>query len=831
MKRNRLTRLGSFSFERVIVLALALIVLAVSPLFGQSNDTEALGKLGAGLRELVDGNRELVGKGQPGVDLKSLASSPRRITGVFRLESDAQNRVLADIHLDGSAPLPTMQNALVDMGAIVVSSDAAYRNGVISAYLPVAAAEKLAHMPGVISVQLAHRAVIYAGKVTSQGAAVLRSNLANQKGFTGEGVTVGILSDSYNISGSKDRALDDVRSGDLPDTTAIPGGEGLKFLIESHPQPSDPAPTDEGRGMAQIVHDIAPNAALCFATALNGEVDLANKIRSLRTNLACNADVMVDDVAYLDEPFFSDGILAQAVDDVAASDALPGHKVAYFSSAGNEARQGYSSDLRIISDVEARSILPAKLGINLNTIPAGIDTTGGFHNFDTNGGVNIAHDFAYSDGTALSFQWDDPFDLSPSGITTGLNLLFFDPVTGNFLGAANEDNFLTNQPLQLVQLNTGGGAGTSAEVLMVIARTGKGSHLARRIKYVAFGNVLDMAGLLTAQMPTTFGHACARGANGVAAAVYNSNPAGPLNKPLYEGFSSPGPSLIVFDRNGTRLDEPEFRKKPDIAAVDGVNTTFFPNEPNNDYEAIFDKPDGFPNFFGTSASASHAAGIAALVIQKAGGSGAIAPERVSMILKDSAPPRDTDLFYSEAVAADRESEIIVSAVGEDVKASGVSDRFFQVSFHSAKPAQALESLTIDLTGTGLVFDPASHPLQIAGSSGPVISSIAQHSGSPQVTLTFRGFTSGQSLTFGINRGFVNASGQLVQFGGNSGDEIAGAAIEAKVARAADPQNPRALTGIFLNTLERGYQIYDGFGLIDAVNALKLTPPFDNPPDE
>jgi hypothetical protein len=176
--------------------------------------------------------------------------------------------------------------------------------------------------------------------------------------------------------------------------------------------------------------------------------------------------------------------------------------------------------------------------------------------------------------------------------------------------------------------------------------------------------------------------------------------------------------------------------------------------------------------------------------------------------------------------------VTVSASGEDVKAAGVSDKFFEVSFHSARPGQVLASLTIDLNGTGLVFDSVSHPLQAGNSTGPVISSVAQRAASTRVTLIFRGFTSGQSLTFGVNRGFVNASHKLVEFGGNSGDEIAGAAIEAKLASATDPEkNSRTLNGVFLNALERGYQIYDGFGLIDAVNALKLTPPFDDPDKE
>src|SRR5262245_42319189 len=133
MKPNRLLTLRGLSLQRA-VKALALLVLAV-PVFGQSNnaaqsnDLEALGKLGAGLRELVELNRELAAKGQPAIDLKSAATSGRRITGVFRLQSDAENRVLADIHLNGSVPLASIQNSLSEMGAAIVAADPTYRNG------------------------------------------------------------------------------------------------------------------------------------------------------------------------------------------------------------------------------------------------------------------------------------------------------------------------------------------------------------------------------------------------------------------------------------------------------------------------------------------------------------------------------------------------------------------------------------------------------------------------------------------------------------------------------------------------------------------------------
>ena len=811
---------------------MAVIVFVLASTFAAAQ-TNIPANIDAGLRELIELNRESLAAKQVALNLAEADSvyrmaAGKKATGIFRLQFDPENRVLVDIYLAGGVSAPAIQSSVTDLGGEVVATDMFYRNGVLAAYLPVEVVPRVAQSPGVNSIHLSHRPVNRVGKVTSQGAILLRSQMANQQGFNGEGVTVGILSDSFNTSGSADAAQADVQSGDLPNTSAIPGGEGLKFLAELDPKTFGPG-SDEGRAMAQVVHDIAPNASLCFATGFQGEVDFANKIRALRTNAGCNADVIADDVAYLDEPFFSDGILAKAVDQVATSETLPGNKVAYFSAAGNEAKQGYASELRIVADADARAISPDDLGINLATIPSDIDTSGGFHNFNADGSVNIAQDLSVLDGTVISFQWDDPFDLAPSGITADLNLLFFDPVTGNFLFAVNDDNFMTNRPLELFALNTGGGPGTFAEFLMVVARTGAGTHLAKRIKYVAFGNLIDLSGVTTAQTPVIFGHSCARGANGVAASVYDSDPARGGFDPLYEGFSSPGPAIIAFDEDGNRLASPEVRKKPDIAAVDGVNTTFFPqpigdNASGNDYEAIFGNPDGFPNFFGTSSAASHAAGVAALVIQKAGGPGSIAPDQVSNILKASSPPRDMDLFYSEALAADKGVVVAVTASGEDNSAAGSGDDFFSITF-SSNSGSVLSALTIDLTGTGLQFDPEKYAIHTGRSTGPAVTSVTPNTSSAALTLTFSGFVSGESLSFGVAREFTTANGKPVKSGGASADELAGATIAATVSPATDELGQSAvLKGAFVNNLERGYQIYDGFGLIDAVNALKLTAP-------
>ena len=64
-------------------------------------------------------------------------------------------------------------------------------------------------------------------------------------------------------------------------------------------------PEDEGTAMLEIIHDLAPRAALGFATADGGPAQFADNIRALRFDAHC--DVIVDDVLYFDEGPFQDG--------------------------------------------------------------------------------------------------------------------------------------------------------------------------------------------------------------------------------------------------------------------------------------------------------------------------------------------------------------------------------------------------------------------------------------------------------------------------------------------------------------------------------------------
>src|SRR5439155_6572713 len=118
------------------------------------------------------------------------------------------------------------------------------------------------------------------GSALSEGDAAQRADIArNTFGFTGSGVKIGVLSDSFNTSGNGSYAADQA-SGDLP--------AGVQVIADySDPTPgTDPSddPTDEGRAMLQLAYDTAPGSSLAFATAYNTPADLANNIKALRNN-------------------------------------------------------------------------------------------------------------------------------------------------------------------------------------------------------------------------------------------------------------------------------------------------------------------------------------------------------------------------------------------------------------------------------------------------------------------------------------------------------------------------------------------------------------------
>ena len=168
------------------------------------------------------------------------------------------------------------------------------------------------------------------GLTITQGDSAAVSSMAKKAWkVSGDGVKVGVMSDSYNTKfGSPTPAERDVQNGDLPGT----GNPNFsKSVIVSEEFPYGVG-QDEGRAMMQIVHDVAPNAELMFRSGFISAGNFADGIKALRDS---GCKVIVDDITYITEPFFRDGVIAQAVEDVSSTG------VNYFTSAGNFGVKSY----------------------------------------------------------------------------------------------------------------------------------------------------------------------------------------------------------------------------------------------------------------------------------------------------------------------------------------------------------------------------------------------------------------------------------------------------------------------------------------------------------
>ena len=137
--------------------------------------------------------------------------------------------------------------------------------------------------------------------------------------------------------------------------------------------------------MAEIVHDVAPGAAIAFHTAQGGQANFAQGIIDLAN---AGAKVITDDILYFAEPMFQDGIIAQAVHLVKA------RGISYFSAAGNDGRQSYESPFRGSGQFRDLGGGPEEL-----------------HDFDPGLGVDTCQRITIPAGQSVTvaLQWDQPF--------------------------------------------------------------------------------------------------------------------------------------------------------------------------------------------------------------------------------------------------------------------------------------------------------------------------------------------------------------------------------------------------------------------------------------
>ncbi len=360
--------------------------------------------------------------------------------------------------------------------------------------------------------------------------------------------------------------------------------------------------------MLQIVHDVAPGAALGFATAEGGDLAFANNIEALADTFG--AKIIADDIVYFDEPYFQEGPIGQAIDTVT------GEGVTYFSAAGNFGSQAYeSSNVSFMNDTIA--------GIS--------GSPGSYYNFNPTGTATDKQQITMTAGQQIDFglQWDQPF-YTTNGVTTDLNFYLLNDTTGAVVASSTTDNVATQTPLQLLSYTNSTGATATYDVVIQNAVIPAGDPGAGTvgttpgvIKYVNFGSN-DFGDVIfdnfATNSPTIVPHAAdpENMAVGAAPAVEQRTP---------ETFTALGPATFLFDAAGDRLTTPEVVDKPNIMSIDGVSTTFF-GETTNEY-------NGKPVFFGTSAATPGAAGVAALVLQA---NPTFTPAQIDARLESTADP-------------------------------------------------------------------------------------------------------------------------------------------------------------------------------------------------
>ncbi|HVY99180.1 MAG TPA: type I secretion C-terminal target domain-containing protein [Dongiaceae bacterium] len=451
------------------------------------------------------------------------------------------------------------------------------------------AVDQIAALAGVADLAFASESQIFsdAGIVTSQGDHAMLADTARATyGFDGTGITVGVLSDSFNAKGGMSG---DIASGDLPAATTI-----LSDYTAS-------GATDEGRAMAQIVHDVAPGAAIMFETAFNGMASFANNIIALAN---AGAKVIVDDVTYFAETAYQDGPINQAIDQVTAAG------VVYFAAAANNGRNGFEAAF-------VNSGVTGSYGEALATLATGAT------------GYKLPLALAAGAQVYLSLQWSQPAaSVSPGhGSQSDLDLFVLNG-SGSVIAQSSADN-INGDPIELLSLSN-----STASTQTYYVEVGLYSGAAPGdFKLIAMDNGSGAAfgaSSLNTNDGTIFGHAAADGTIAVGAAYYGKTPAYGTNPAVLESYSSNGPTLITYDTAGNLLATPIVRSGPDVVAPDGADTTFF-------YPGVNPDGDAYPNFYGTSAAAPHAAAVAALMLQA---NGALNSGDIRNLMEDSALDMD-----------------------------------------------------------------------------------------------------------------------------------------------------------------------------------------------
>ncbi len=478
------------------------------------------------------------------------AAGKKAVTGApaikSRVKREADGRVSVEITAD---PTDELKNAITAAGGEVTYESKRWKS--LQAKLPPAAIEAIAGRNDVSRITATPEKTVHL--ITNDADRAHKANTSRPTfGVTGAGVKVGVISDSA------DHYLDSQASGELPmSLTILPGKSGI------------PA-SGEGTAMLEIVHDIAPDAQLFFATAGPGIAGFADSIIQLK-DAGCK--IIVDDISYsTGEWQFQDDAIGQAVNAVVDAGVL------YLSSSGNEGSKKRGTSTTWEGDY---------VNGGAATVPL---PTGTVHSFGTH---NYNRTLTGENSSFAVLQWSDQY--GASGNDYDLYVLSTDGTS--IVDSSTDTQNGTGIPLETV------GAVAPGQRLVIWKDNAAANRYLRLIT--------PHAKLEVSTAGQTIGHAgtpkciCVAASDSFAAvdvAPFTFTTSSPV-----EDSSSDGPHRMFYLQDGTPITPGNFSstggnnvQTPSITGGDGGNTSV----------------PGFAPFYGTSAAAPATAALAALVLSK-----------------------------------------------------------------------------------------------------------------------------------------------------------------------------------------------------------------------
>ncbi|MFP4437686.1 MAG: S8 family serine peptidase [Chloroflexaceae bacterium] len=453
----------------------------------------------------------------------------------------------------------------------------------VSAWVQPEQLDTLAALPMVMYVGPMLMPVVRSGTVVTEGDTILGAEQARTEfGLSGRGIRIGVISDGVeglDIGQAANELPPDCPANltDLSPSCVLVDADNAGFR-------------NEGRAMLEIIHDLAPDAILGFSSGIDGVMGFVDAINFLQEDFA--ADIIVDDIGYLTEPYFENGTIGTRAQQ--AVDA----GVVFVSAAGNDGENHYQATLDITDDCQ----------------------------FGVEGGC--LHRFAAND-TSLSFslprfssiqvilQWNNPFSNTTTAARNALDDLDLYLVEGNTkLASSKEIQSVSGIPIEILIYQNSSDSTQQVDLAVDAYALNSGTTPQIEMLLYAFsGNRrIDLTYEHTTAADSIYGHPGMPGVIGVGA-VDSWSPT------EIQSYSSQGPVTI--------RGESTPRSKPDIVATDCVATS----------------TPGFSNFCGTSAAAPHVAALAALLLEEEPD---VPPWRIRSLLKRRAVdlgPAGFDTIY------------------------------------------------------------------------------------------------------------------------------------------------------------------------------------------